>query len=401
MAVRLFPLAVAVFALGCGDDAPESSGTSSSTNTALTTTASSTASATTNASTTTSATTLGETSTSATSDEGEVSSAGEDTTGGPTATLEVHWIDTEGGAATLFRTPGGSIVLVDTGFPGDRDADRIAKVVQDDLGEDGIDLCIITHYHVDHVGGVPDLAARVPIAAFWDHGDSVEAGGGEGQDLWENYLAVADGKRTVVTPGEVHDVDGLELSIVSSARDVLTAALPGAGGDNPQCDGASNMGVDYSENASSVGFVARFGSFEMLDLGDLTWSFEDELACPLQNVGTVDLYQTTHHGLAISGATQLVHALDPVVVVMNNGAHKGGESATFDRLAAIPSMPELWTQHRALDNDDAHNAPEERIANLEDGGGDQGFAITAVIDEGGRITVTNARNGHTREYQSM
>ena len=401
MAVRLFPLAVVAFALGCGDDSPESSGTSSSTTTALTTSASTTTSATTSASTTTSATTRADTSTSATSDEGEASSGGEGSTGGPSTTLEVHWIDTEGGAATLFVTPGGSIVLVDTGFPGDRDADRIAKVVQDDLGRDGIDLCIITHYHLDHVGGVPDLAARVPIAAFWDHGDSVEAGGGEGQDLWESYLAVADGKRTVVMPGEVHDVDGLEISIVSSARNVLAAALPGAGSDNPECDGANNMAVDYSENASSVGFVARFGSFEMLDLGDLTWSFEDELACPLQNVGTVDLYQTTHHGLAISGATQLVHALDPVVVVMNNGAHKGGESATFDRLAGIPSMPELWAQHRALDNDDAHNAAEERIANLEDGGGDQGFAITAVIDSDGRITVTNERNGHTREYQSM
>ncbi|HWB75833.1 MAG TPA: MBL fold metallo-hydrolase [Nannocystaceae bacterium] len=398
--MRLFPLAVVAFVLGCGDDAPESSGTSSSTTLAPTTSASTTAGATTSASTTTSATTQGDTSTSASAEVGEASSDGESTTGGPSATLEVHWIDTEGGAATLFVTPGGSIVLVDTGFPGDRDADRIAKVVQDDLGHDGIDLVVITHYHLDHVGGVPDLAARMPIAAFWDHGDSVEAGGGQGQELWEDYLAVADGKRTVVAPGEVHDVDGLEISIVSAARNVLAAALPGAGGDNPACDGASNMGVDYSENASSVGFVARFGSFEMLDLGDLTWSFEDELACPLQNVGTVDLYQTTHHGLAISGATQLVHALDPVVVVMNNGAHKGGESATFDRLAAIPSMPELWTQHRALDNDDAHNAPEERIANLEDGGGDQGFAVTAVVDSDGRITVTNARNGHAREYQA-
>lgn len=397
--MRFFPLAVVALALGCGDDAPASSDTSSSTTIAPTTSAPSTTNASTN--TTSSATTHGDTSTSATSDDGEASSGGETSSGGSSATLEVHWIDTEGGAATLFVTPGGSLVLVDTGFPGDRDADRIAKVVQDDLGRDGIDLCIITHYHLDHVGGVPDLVARVPIAAFWDHGDSVEAGGGEGQDLWESYLAVAEGKRTVVTPGEVHDIDGLELSIVSAATDVLSSALPGAGADNPHCDGAQGMAVDYSENANSVGFVARFGSFEMLDLGDLTWSYEDELACPLQNVGTVDLYQTTHHGLAISGAPQLVYALDPVVMVMNNGAHKGGESATFDRLAGMPGMPELWAQHRALDNDDAHNAPEERTANLEDGGTDQGFAITAIVDADGRITVTNERNGYSREYQSM
>ncbi len=330
----------------------------------------------------------------------EVSSSDDGSTGAPAGTLEVHWIDTEGGAATLFVTPGGSLVLVDAGFPGDRDADRIAAVVQDQLGRDGIDLCIVTHYHVDHVGGVPDLVERVPIAAFWDHGDSVEAGFGEGQQLWQDYLAVADGKRTVVTPGEVHDIDGLEITIVSAATEVLAAALPGAGAGNPHCDGAGGMAPDGGENGHSVGFVARFGDFEMLDLGDLTWSFEDELACRLQNIGTVDLYQTTHHGLAISGAPQLVHALDPVVVVMNNGAYKGGEAVTFERIAAIPSMPELWAQHRALANDDAHNAVQERTANLEDGGGDQGFAITAVVDASGSITVTNERNGHARTYAS-
>jgi competence protein ComEC len=328
------------------------------------------------------------------------SDGAESTTGTPAGTLEVHWIDTEGGAATLFVTPGGSIVLVDTGFPGDRDADRIAHVVQDELGADQIDLCIITHYHLDHVGGVPDLVARVPISAFWDHGDSVEAGSPDGMMLWQDYLAVADGKRTVVVPGEVHEIDGIELTILSAAEQVIGAPLPGAGADNQYCDGASNLPPDHGENGNSVGMLVRFGGFELLDLGDLTWSYEDELACPLQEIGQVDLYQTTHHGLAISGATQLVHALDPVAVVMNNGAHKGGEAPTFDRLAAIPSMPELWTQHRALDNDDAHNAPEERIANLEDGAADMGFAITAIVAADGHFTVTNERNGVMHEYAS-
>lgn len=313
--------------------------------------------------------------------------------------LDVYWIDTEGGAATLFVMPEGPLLLVDAGFPGDRDADRIAGVV-DQIGADGIDVFVLSHSHLDHAGGVPDLALRLPIAAFWDHGDSVEQGNPDGLGLWQDYLAVADGLRTVVEPGEVHDVGGVEITIVAAGTDVIDAPLPGAGADNPACDGANNMQPDNGENGNSVGFVARFGAFELLDLGDLTWSYEDELACPVNKLGAIDLYQTTHHGLAISGATQLVHGIDPVVVVMNNGAHKGGESQTFDRIAAAPSVPDIWQSHRALDNDAQHNAPDDRIANFDEGDLDLGYALHARIEADGTITMTNLRNDHAQQYAS-
>ncbi|MBL8946632.1 MAG: MBL fold metallo-hydrolase [Myxococcales bacterium] len=317
----------------------------------------------------------------------------------PEAALDVYWIDTEGGAATLFVTPDGPLVLVDAGFPGERDADRIAAVV-DELGAEAIDLLVVSHFHVDHVGGVPALAERVPIAAYWDHGDSVEQGSPDGLALWQDYLAVADGLRTVVEPGLVQDIGGVEFTVVAAGTEVIAASLPGGGAQNPACDGAGNLPPDGGENGNSIGFVARFGGFELLDLGDLTWSYEDQLACPLNRLGPVDLYQTTHHGLAISGATQLVHGVDPLVVVMNNGANKGGEPATFERIADAPSQPDLWQQHRAAGNDAAHNAPEEFIANLEDGEADQGHAIHARVAADGTITVTNLRNGHAKAYAS-
>ncbi len=392
-----------VLALGCGDDA-SSDGAEHSSSTSV----SSTSVGTTGASTTSSATTASSSSTTTGSSTSSVDDSGtsgagstsDDTGPPPVGTLEIFWIDTEGGAATLIATPDGPIVLVDTGFPGDRDADRIAAVVQDELGASSIELCIITHYHLDHVGGVPDVVGRVPIDAFWDHGDSVEAGGGQGQELWQDYLAVADGKRTVVEPGRVEQIGGVELTIVSSATQVIEDALPGGGAANPACDGAGNMNPDNGENGNSVGFVLRFGDFEMLDLGDLTWSYEDELACPLGRLGPIDLYQTTHHGLSISGATQLVHGIDPLVVVMNNGANKGGDASTFERIFAAPSQPDLWQQHRALGNDDAHNAPDDFIANLADGDDDEGFAIHARIEGDGAITVTNRRNGNSRAYRA-
>jgi competence protein ComEC len=318
----------------------------------------------------------------------------------PQGSLEIWWIDVEGGAATLFVTPDGTLVLADMGFPGDRDADRIAAVIQDEVGADGIDLAIVTHYHSDHVGGLPDLVERIPITAFWDHGDSVEARGGDGQMLWNDYLAIADGKRTTVAPGETHDIGGLQLDIVSSNAQTLAAPLPGGGAPNPACDGADTPGPEFNENPMSVGFVARFGTFDMLDLGDLTWSYEHDLVCPENLLGPIDLYQTTHHGQSNSGATQLVHGIDPVVAIMNNGPHKGGAPETWDRISTSPSSPDLWQLHRALDTDDAHNSEDDLIVNPQDADADEGHALHVLVDASGRITVTNRRNLHSRIYQS-
>ena len=321
--------------------------------------------------------------------------------GGPQGELEIWWIDTEGGAATLFSTPEGPLVLVDAGFPGDRDADRIAAVVQGELGKDTIDLAIVTHFHTDHVGGIPALLDRVAITEFWDHGDSVEAGGEPGQSLWQDYLAVADGKRTVVTPGESHDIGGLRLELVSARAQLIEASLPDGGLDNPACAGAQTMSPEGGENPMSVGFVASFGAFDMLVLGDLTWSYEHDLACRTNLLGPIDLYQTTHHGQANSGATQLVHAIDPIVVVMNNGPHKGGAWETFDRIASAPSLPDLWQVHRALDNDDGHNTAVELIANEGENESDEGYSLHARVDASGLVTLTNGRNLHARDYQSL
>ncbi|MCA9705041.1 MAG: MBL fold metallo-hydrolase [Myxococcales bacterium] len=382
---------------GCaGDDG----GGASATETAApsTTDATPTASTTSAPSTTDPDTTAAATGTTA--DDTGPSTADTSTGPGLEGTLELWWIDTEGGAATLMVTPEGSLVLVDAGNPGDRDADRIAAVVQGELGADHIDLCIVTHYHGDHVGGVPPLLERVPIDAFWDHGDSVEQGSMSGMQLWQDYLAAAAGKRTVVTAGQVHDVGGLEISIVAAAGALIDAPRPGAGAPNPACRGATSMPPPDNENNQSIGVVARFGSFDFLDLGDLYWDQEQALVCPNDLLGPIDLYQTTHHGLSASGAESLVHGLAPRVVVMNNGPHKGGAPQTFDIVASAPGSPDLWQVHRSLDADDAHNTADELIANPGEDAADEGHWVRAVVDATGRIELTNGRNGHTRVYQA-
>jgi beta-lactamase superfamily II metal-dependent hydrolase len=106
--------------------------------------------------------------------------------------LNVYFIDVEGGQCTLFITPSGKSMLVDTGWPGfsGRDANRIVSVAKT-AGITRIDYLVITHYHSDHVGGVPQLAERLPVGTYVDHGKSVETGK-EADGLYQAYVKVRD-----------------------------------------------------------------------------------------------------------------------------------------------------------------------------------------------------------------
>src|SRR5882672_7925309 len=87
-------------------------------------------------------------------------------------TLDLYLIDVEGGGATLFVSPSGESVLIDTGNGGAaaaRDAGRIMDAVKD-AGLTEIDNLIITHWHGDHYGGLAEFAGRIPIRHFYDHG---------------------------------------------------------------------------------------------------------------------------------------------------------------------------------------------------------------------------------------
>ena len=311
--------------------------------------------------------------------------------------LEIQIIDVEGGQATLIVSPSGESLLVDTGYPGvnGRDADRIAAAVKQ-AGLSRIDYLIVTHYHSDHVGGVPALAARVPIRTFVDHGPTVEQGD-QPAALYKAYLETrAKGRHVLARPGDTLPVAGLDVRFVSAAGDLITKALPGAGAPNALCRDFKPGDPDPSENARSVGMVLAFGSFRMLDLGDLTWNKEHDLVCPNNLLGAVDLYLTTHHGLNLSGPAALVHAVHPRVAVMNNGAKKGGMPSAWRIIQDSPGLEDLWQLHYAVDAGADHNVPEPFIANLDETTA-HGIHITAQRD--GRFVVTNARNGQSKTYQ--
>jgi beta-lactamase superfamily II metal-dependent hydrolase len=311
-------------------------------------------------------------------------------------TLDVYFIDVEGGQATLIVAPSGASMLVDAGWSGvnGRDADRIAAAVKQ-AGLSKIDYLVVTHYHRDHVGGVPELAAKIPVGTFVDHGPTVEEGA-QPAELFNAYVASRQkGRHLQVKPGDTIPVAGLDVRVVSAGGELAKAALPGGGSPNPLCGAFKPKDADPTENARSVGMVLSFGRFRMLDLGDLTWNKEQGLVCPNNLLGPIDLYLTTHHGSDQSGADVLVHAIRPRVAIMNNGATKGGTPPAWQTVRAAPGLQDIWQVHRAVNADAAHNAPEPFIANLDE---TTAFGLKVSAERDGSFTVTNARNGQSKRY---
>jgi competence protein ComEC len=337
--------------------------------------------------------------------------------------LRIYVVDVEGGNATLFVAPSGGAVLIDTGNPAAaavRDGDRIMAAVND-AGISQIDHLITTHWHGDHFGGMAELAKRIPIRHYVDHGPTVQP-----QPLATEFLAstypqlYAAAKHTVVQPGDRIPVAGLDWRIVSSAGKVTRTPLAGAGQPNRHCASFKPQEPDTSENAQSVGSVITFGSFRVVHLGDLTWNKEFELMCPNNPIGVVDLSIVSHHGQPVSNSEVLVHAIQARVAILNNGTRKGGQPSAMKILHSAPRLEDIWQMHFSQLSGQEYTVPGLFIANLVDdqpqtmpidalpappagappppahNGPASWIKVVAATD--GTFTVTNGRNGFSKTY---
>ena len=312
--------------------------------------------------------------------------------------LEIFFIDVEGGQATLIVSPSGQSMLVDTGWRGfdGRDADRIMQAVKSAKIKQ-IDYLVITHYHRDHVGGVPQLANRIKIGTFADHGPNTEDSRAVKEDYGDYVKTFQKAEHLVLKPGDKIPLKGVTIQVVAAAGEHIASPLAGAGQPNPFCASTPQREADASENGRSAGFLLTYENFRFLDLGDLTWNKELELMCPNNPIGPVDVYLTSHHGLNQSGSPALVNALHARVAIMNNGAKKGGSADAWQIVKDAPGLEDLWQLHYALDGGKEHNVPDPFIANVDEHCQGQGLKLTA--ESNGSFTVYNERNKYQKAYK--
>ncbi len=316
--------------------------------------------------------------------------------------LQVFFVDVEGGQATLFVTQGGDSLLIDTGWPGNngRDADRIVAAAKK-AGIAKIDYVLLTHYHDDHVGGVPQLVARIPVGTFIDHGPNREMDHGiteHGYAEYQRVLALGKSKHLTAHAGDVLPIRGMNVKVISADGDTLKDPLPGSGETNRFCAASETRPADQTENARSLGTEITFGSLRILDLGDLTWDKEMQLMCPTNKLGRVDVLIVSHHGWNQSSSPALVDAIHPRVAIMDNGEKKGGSLGPLKVLSQAPGLETLWQLHYSPEGGAQFNSAAKYVANAV--GTEEGHYLELTATRDGSFRVLNSRDAFSQEYKA-
>ena len=320
-------------------------------------------------------------------------------------TLDIYFIDVEGGAATLIVTPEKESLLMDCGWKqkDQRDAKRILYVAKQLAGLSQIDYFVASHFHTDHFGAILQLSELIPIRKFYDHAVMVPTQEYD-KELYPDYQKASAGRRQLLRPGDLIPLRKgsvpIRLTCVASDGKVISKAAGVKAGPNSYCKDAKLQENDPSDNAKSIALLLSFGQFEFLDCGDLTWNIEQQLACPENRIGKIDLFMVTHHGVNISNNPALVRAIQPRVTVMCNGPHKGGHPDTVALLKSIPSIQANYQLHRNVETSTAQNTDRAHIANWEQNCKGE-FIKASVSPDGKSYTVTIGADGSPRKFEAQ
>ena len=352
-------------------------------------------------------------------------------------TLDIYYIDVEGGKALIVQNPSGQAMLIDGGMAGftmpagmrnrapqrrgpaaegrgpapqaqrrrpamdpDRDVNRVSAAAKA-AGVTKFDVTLVTHYDIDHVGNIPNIAKRFPLGLLVDHGPLLPNPNFNpiNRMAADAYVQFLPGhKRMIVKPGDIIPFEDVKITVVTSNEEVLTEPMEGAGQPNEFCPATLPERVQADDNGASIGTIWEFGEFRMADFADLLQWAEMKLMCPNNPIGTVDLFMLSHHGLAASNSAALVHALQPKATITDNGERKGIAPEVVQVLRSAPSKPDVWQLHLSTTAGEGNNAPEDFLANLSQENC-EGHWIKVSARRDGSFTITNSRNNFSKTYQ--
>jgi competence protein ComEC len=329
-------------------------------------------------------------------------------------TLDVYWVDSEGGGSTLIVTPNDESVLIDAGHLGTRDAAWLAKAIRS-AGLTRVDYLVLTHYHSDHFGGASELAKQIPIGTIYQRAIPDRDPDGKvastflqeikaWKDISAKRAALAPGVSIPLRPAAGVAAPKLELKCIASDQATIAPNSAPAKQQNPLAGTGTPKAITPSDDDNSAVLVLEYGAFRFFDGGDLTWNMEEKLISPINLVGKIDVYQTNHHGLDSSNNPLFVQSLAPEVVVMNNGPRKGGQPGSFAALRSVKSIKAQYQVHKSMNVPADQNAADEFIANLEEArpadNCTANFIKMAVAPDGRNYTISIPANGHSRTYQT-
>ncbi len=318
--------------------------------------------------------------------------------------LELYVIDVAG-KGSLFVSPTGETMLIDAGIPAT--VDKIVNAAKF-LGIKKIDYMVVSHYDGDHVGGVPPLAAQIPIGTYVDHGANVQFTPSTIKNVEAYNALTAKAKHIVVKAGDRIPIKGFDALVVMAAGKAIVDPLKAGGQPNPLCDttprkiwGPNARGVvdnhDTNENSQAIVLLITYGKFRMLDPADLTWNKDRDLFCPINRVGTVDLFMTANHGIENGNSPVMVNALRPRVVIADNVPEHGASADVFHIIEAAPGLEDYWQLSYSPSAGKDANVKPDFMANGE--GAPGGKWIKVSIEKNGTFTISSRGNTFMKTYK--